>query len=77
MTNGPPPPGLHGVNRRLCAQVDQAFANRGLGANPYMLRRQKRRELIFLDSLTDGELARLGLRRDQIAQHVFRDWLGG
>ena len=68
--------GLHGVSPELCAQVDQLFASRGLGVNPYIMRRHKRRQLIFLGSLTDTELCRLGLRRDQIARHVFHDCLG-
>lgn len=65
-----------GIDTALAAQIDRVFATVGQGFNPYLEVRRRRRELVFLNSLTDAELDRLGLRRDLIAMHVFRYLLG-
>ncbi|WP_425072687.1 DUF1127 domain-containing protein [Sagittula sp. S175] len=59
------------LNRR----IDTFFVERGLGFNPSSLRRSRLREIIELEVRTDHELADIGLTRDQILPHVFRDLL--
>ena len=44
---------------------------RGLGA--YADRRSRRDRIEALQARSDDEWARMGIRRDQIAYHVFRD----
>lgn len=48
-------------------------ANLGRRIEERMHVRSRRDEIEALEAKTDAELARLGLRRDQIASHVFRD----
>ncbi|KUF12210.1 hypothetical protein [Pseudoponticoccus marisrubri] len=59
----------------LGQKIDWYFAERGLGFNANGLRRARLREIIVLESRSDAELARMGLTRDQILPHVFRDLL--
>ncbi|EPX76246.1 hypothetical protein [Salipiger mucosus] len=61
----------------LMGRIDGFFLGLGLGVNPYSLRRARMRELIALESKSDADLARMGLTRDQIVPHVFRDLLAG
>ncbi|WP_209424533.1 DUF1127 domain-containing protein [Pararhodobacter sp. SW119] len=58
---------------RLRAQADRFFATLGQGFNSYIERRSRRAQIEYLDSLSDAELAKRGITRDQIVQHVFRD----
>ncbi|RMH46185.1 MAG: hypothetical protein D6688_05195 [Alphaproteobacteria bacterium] len=48
---------------------------RGLAAGfgAYLERRSRLAEVERLNAMTDEELARLGVRRDRIVEHVFRD----
>ena len=59
----------------LKTRIDLFFVSRGLGVNPYSLRRARLREIIALESQTDAELARQGLTREDILPHVFSDLL--
>ncbi|PYG27745.1 hypothetical protein [Pelagimonas varians] len=59
----------------LGLKIDSFFAAQGMGMNPYGLRRARLRQIIQLESQSDGDLARLGLTRDGILPHVFRDIL--
>lgn len=59
----------------LKQKIDIYFANLGLGLNPYSLRRARMREIISLEMKSDAQLARMGLSRDEILPHVFRDLL--
>ncbi len=43
------------------------------GFNAYLERRARTDEMRNLNQLSDAELARMGLTRDQIPFHVFRD----
>lgn len=65
--------GRHSLLRR----VDMYFTTLGFGVNPYSLRRSRMRELIQLESKSDDDLAHMGLRREDIVPHVFRDLLAG
>ncbi|MCA0962096.1 hypothetical protein [Salipiger bermudensis] len=56
-------------------KIDLYFANLGLGLNPYGLRKARMREIVHLEMKSDDQLARMGLRRDEILPHVFRDLL--
>lgn len=60
----------------LRAQTDRAFANIGQGFNAYLERLSRRAEVERLNAMSDGELARMGVRRDRIVEYVFRDKLG-
>lgn len=63
--------GHDSLNRR----IDFFFLNLGLGLNPYALKRARMKQIILLQSASDAELARMGLRREDILSHVFRDLL--
>ncbi len=55
------------------AKIDRFFAEIGLGVNPAGLRRQRLGQVIALEEKSDRDLARMGLRREDIVPHVFRD----
>ncbi|AUC54825.1 MAG: hypothetical protein ACU0CC_12440 [Sagittula sp.] len=57
----------------LYSKIDWFLAERGLGFNPGTLRRARLREIIQLETLSDSDLERIGLTRDDILPHVFRD----
>ncbi|MBP0484185.1 hypothetical protein [Sagittula salina] len=59
----------------LSSRIDRFLVERGLGFNPYALRRARLRDIIVLESQNDRELAAIGLSRDQILPYVFRDLL--
>ncbi|WP_238381018.1 hypothetical protein [Alkalilacustris brevis] len=59
----------------LRAQIDRVFTRIGQGFNAYLECLARRDEIEYLNSLSDAELTRRGLTRDQIVQHVFRDKL--
>ena len=59
----------------LGQKIDLYFVNLGLGLNPHDLRRARMGEIIRLEMHSDDQLARMGLSRDQILPHVFRDLL--
>ena len=61
----------------LSSRIDRFLVDRGLGFNPYALRRARLRDIIELEVQSDRELAALGLTRDQILPYVFRDLLSG
>lgn len=60
----------------ISSRIDGFFAGLGQGCNAYLESRARRDEIARLDAMSDGELARLGLTRDQIVAHVFRDRFG-
>lgn len=57
----------------LMARVDAFFATLGQGINAYVLRKSRMAEIEALNARTDAELAAMGLTRDDIPRHVFRD----
>ncbi len=59
----------------ISAQIDLFLAGMGQGFNPYLEGRGRLEEALRLDAKSDAELAALGVRRDAIAEHVFRDVL--
>lgn len=59
----------------LSSRIDRFLIERGLGFNPYALRRARLRDIIELEVQSDGELAAIGLTREQILPYVFRDIL--
>jgi uncharacterized protein YjiS (DUF1127 family) len=52
--------------QRVTARIERRF-------EAHMRIRSRRDEIEALEAKSDAELARMGLRRDQIAVHVFRD----
>ncbi len=59
----------------ISAQVDMFLANMGQGFNAYLERRGRIEEIARLNAKSDADLAALGVQRDGIARHVFRDML--
>ena len=57
--------------------TSNVLAALGRGAEGYRSRTVRVREMVRLHRLSDAELAALGLTRDGIAGHVFRDLLEG
>lgn len=55
-----------GIARRVLRRI-------GDGMVRYMELQSRAGQLQRLQSMSDAELARMGLRRDQIVGHVFRD----
>jgi hypothetical protein len=64
------------ITASIRAQADRLFARIGQGFNAYLELRARTAEIEYLMSRNDQELAALGLSRDGIVQHVFRDRLG-
>lgn len=54
-------------------RIDAAFARLGQGVNAYVEARSRRDRIEALEAKSDADLARMGLTRDQIVAHVFRD----
>lgn len=65
-----------GLGADIMAQVDRVFASIGQGFNAYLELRSRSAEIERLNCLSDAELARMGLKRNLIVHHVFRDKLG-
>ena len=59
----------------LLQKIDWFFATRGMGVNPYALKRARLKQIIMLETASDEDLARIGLERDDILPHVFADLL--
>ena len=64
------------LTQGLRAQADRLFARLGQGFNAYLELRGRSAEIGALNRLSDAELAAMGLTRDRIVAHVFRDRLG-
>jgi len=62
-------------NDRLNSMLDRFFASIGQGFNAYLAARSRIAEVERLDARTDAELATMGLKREDIPRHVFRDIL--
>jgi hypothetical protein len=60
----------------LAARLDRYFVELGQGVNARGLVRERHDLLLWLNARSDGELARMGLTRDGIPTHVFRDLFG-
>lgn len=59
----------------LNARIDAYFAALGQGVNAHSLARARLGRIIALDRMPDRDLRRLGLKREDILAHVFRDIL--
>lgn len=59
------------------SRIDAFFSRFGQGMNAYLESRARCAEIEALEALSDEELAGMGLTRDRIVAHVFRDtfWL--
>jgi hypothetical protein len=60
---------------RLRTRIDALFLGLGQGFNAYLERKSRLHEIEALNAKTDAELQAMGLRRDDIPRHVFRDLL--
>jgi uncharacterized protein YjiS (DUF1127 family) len=58
-------------------RIDAFFSRFGQGMNVYVETHSRRDKIDTLEAKSDTELAQLGLKRDEIVGHVFRDmiWL--
>ncbi|MGS4943851.1 hypothetical protein ACVDG3_00100 [Meridianimarinicoccus sp. RP-17] len=54
------------------ADIDLFLASVGFGFNPGEMRRAMRPDALRLSAKSDAELARLGIRRDEIPAYVLR-----
>lgn len=54
-------------------RLDSFFTSLGQGFNAYIERRSRSEEIRRLEAMTDAELAAIGISRDRILHHVFRD----
>ncbi|APO87312.1 hypothetical protein [Marivivens sp. JLT3646] len=57
----------------LRRKIDEFFSALGRGVKAYGAHKSRAGEIAVLNAKTDDQLAAMGLRRDQIAVHVFRD----
>lgn len=64
---------IDGTTATTHGRIDSVFAAIGRGLHAYAERRTRRGEIERLNALSDAELAKLGITRDHIPQHVFRD----
>ena len=64
------------LSPRLRQRIDQFFAGLGQGFNAYLEKRSRMDEMAALNALSDEELLKRGIRRDDIPRHVFRDIVG-
>ena len=55
------------------AALDQYLAERAHGMNGYLITRQRLASIAQMHSLSDAELAEMGLRRADIPAFVFED----
>ncbi|MDQ1901473.1 hypothetical protein RAH32_13565 [Paracoccus sp. WLY502] len=54
-------------------RIDAFFNRLGQGVNVYLEARARSAQIDALEAKTDAELACMGLTRDRIVAHVFRD----
>jgi uncharacterized protein YjiS (DUF1127 family) len=64
------------MSPQLRKGLDEFFAAVGQGFNAYIEKRARVSQMAELDSKSDEELAKMGLRRDEIPRYVFRDLIG-
>lgn len=55
------------------SRIDAFFKRFGQGMNAYLESRARGAQIEALEAKSDDELARMGLTRDRIVAHVFRD----
>ncbi len=55
------------------SRIDAFFSRFGQGMNAYLEARARSPQIEALEAKSDEELARMGLTRDRIVAHVFRD----
>ncbi len=55
------------------SKLDSFFSVVGKSINAYVVRRSRSEQIALLESKSDAELAQMGIRRDRIVHHVFRD----
>ncbi|WEF24644.1 hypothetical protein [Paracoccus sp. S3-43] len=55
------------------SRIDAFFNRFGQGMNAYLESRARSAQIEALEAKSDAELARMGLTRDGIVAHVFRD----
>ncbi len=60
----------------LRARVDRLLSSLGQGFNAYIEREGRLHEIRRLHAMSDAELSKLGISRDRISHHVFRDLMG-
>lgn len=61
------------LSPRQSLELDFYLASTGLGCNPLAGRSAREAEFARLDALPDGALRAMGLTRQGLAAHVYRD----
>ena len=61
------------INPSWIALPAASLAKLGAWLEAFAEKHSRRDQIAFFNSLTDAQLAARGIRRDQIAHHVFRD----
>lgn len=64
------------LSPRLRQRIDLFLAGLGQGFNAYLEKRSRIDEITALNALSDEDLLKRGIRRDDIPRHVFRDIMG-
>ena len=64
---------IHTGGSALRGAAASLFAAIGRGFRRYLRQRSRVDEIAVLDAKSDAELRQMGLTRDGIARHVFRD----
>ena len=63
----------YATNGSIRDRLDQYFAGIGQGFNAYLESRSRMDQIERLQAKTEDELASMGLTREGIPRHVFRD----
>ena len=58
---------------RISAEIDLFLSRVGQGFNAYLERRGRIEQVMTLERKSDAELAEMGLTRDRLVEHAFRD----
>lgn len=61
------------IENTVATRLGAFFAALGRGLDIYMQSRSRVREIERLNTLSDAELAKMGISRDRIPYHVFHD----
>ncbi|SEO02310.1 hypothetical protein SAMN04490248_10166 [Salinihabitans flavidus] len=68
-------PSITFTQHSILKALDLFVVRQGMGFNPYLRSRERLHEAVALDSMSDADLAAMGLRREDIPAFVFSDLL--
>ncbi|WP_233192768.1 hypothetical protein [Acidimangrovimonas sediminis] len=64
------------IGAQIAAVAKSVFGGFVRGLDAYMTARSRRDQIERLNAKSDEELAQMGLKREDIPRHVFRDLIG-